>query len=175
MDPLREFSQSSSTLGRDLRIAAAPISVFGAGYVGLVTAACLAELGHAVVCVDTDIARVKQLQNAEPPFHEPGMRELLAQHTQTGQLRFTTDVDAAVTHGLIQFIAVGTPCGEDGSADLRQVLAVAQAIGERIQREVIVVNKSTVPVGTGEQVEALIEGILARRGLQVAFSVVSNP
>jgi UDPglucose 6-dehydrogenase len=176
MDQFRELNQSPANLGRDLRIAAAPITVFGAGYVGLVTAACLAELGHAVVCLDTDAARVRQLQDAQPPFHEPGLRELLEHHTESGHLRFTTDADAAVAHGLIQFIAVGTPCGEDGSADLRQVLAVAQVIGERINREVLIVDKSTVPVGTAERVQEMIEGILAQRGMKtLKFSVVSNP
>ena len=177
MKPLRDLSASpAAELGRDLRIAAAPVTVFGAGYVGLVTAACLAELGHAVVCLDTNAARVRQLQSAEPPFHEPGLRELLQRHIQNNQLRFTIDPDVAVAHGLIQFIAVGTPCDEDGSADLRQVLAVAQTIAERMTRELLIVGKSTVPVGTGEQVQALIESILARRGLgTLRFSVVSNP
>jgi UDPglucose 6-dehydrogenase len=176
MDQFRQLGQSPSSLGRDLRIAATPITVFGAGYVGLVTAACLTDLGHSVVCVDADAARVRQLQNAEPPFHEPGLRELLQRHTETGRLRFTTDPDEAVSHGLIQFIAVGTPCAEDGSADLRHVLAVARVIGERIVREVLVVDKSTVPAGTGDYVRALIEEALARRGLAgLKFSVVSNP
>lgn len=176
MDPFRELAQSPAGLGRDLRIAAAPITVFGAGYVGLVTAACLADLGHTVVCLDTDAARVRQLQNAEPPFYEPGLRELLERYTENGQLRFTTGADEAVAHGRVQFIAVGTPCDEDGSADLRHVLAVAKAIGERITRKVIVVNKSTVPMGTAEKVRAVIDIALERRGLQhLAFSVVSNP
>src|SRR5215470_16336872 len=113
MDQFREPSSSPSSLGRDLRIATAPITVFGAGYVGLVTAACFADLGHAVVCLDTDPERVRQLQAAEPPFHEPGMRALLERHTASGKLRFTTNPDDAVMHGLIQFIAVGTPCSED--------------------------------------------------------------
>jgi len=176
MDQFRELSQSPRTLGRDLHISAAPITVFGAGYVGLVTAACLADLGHAVICLDTDERRVQQLQKAEPPFHEPGLRELLQRHTENGQLRFTTDADQAVAHGLIQFIAVGTPCGEDGSADLRQVLSVAQLIGDRVTHEVLVVVKSTVPMGTGEKVHAMIEAALARRGLQqLKFNVVANP
>ena len=176
MDQFRELNQSPASLGRDLRIAAAPITVFGAGYVGLVTAACLAELGHTVVCLDTDADRVEQLQKAEPPFYEPGLRELLERHIDSGNLRFTTDTNDAVAHGLVQFIAVGTPCGEDGSADLGQVLAVARAIAERMVRDVIVVDKSTVPVGTAERVHKLIEGVLARRGLQkLKFGVVSNP
>jgi len=176
MDQHREPSPSPSSLGRDLRIANAPITVFGAGYVGLVTAACFAELGHAVVCLDADPERVRQLQGAEPPFHEPGMRALLERHTASGKLRFTADADDAVMHGSIQFIAVGTPCSEDGSADLRQVLSVARSIGERIVREVIVVDKSTVPVGTGEYVRALVESALTKRGLAgLRFSVVSAP
>jgi UDPglucose 6-dehydrogenase len=176
MDQFPELHQTPAGLGRDLRIAAAPITVFGAGYVGLVTAACLAELGHVVVCLDADAARVRQLQRAEPPFHEPGMRELLQRRIDSGHLRFTTDANDAVAHGVIQFIAVGTPGGVDGSADLRHVLAVARVIGERIAREVLVVDKSTVPVGTGEKVHALIGAILAQRGLRgLKFSVVSNP
>lgn len=175
-DQHREVAQSPAILGSDLRISAAPITVFGAGYVGLVTAACLAELGHTVVCLDTDATRIRQLQDAQPPFHEPGLPELLELHVQSGRLRFTIDPDAAVAHGSIQFVAVGTPCDEDGSADLRQVCAVAEVIGDRIARDVLVVDKSTVPVGTGEKVKALIEARIARRGVaDVNVKVVSNP
>jgi UDPglucose 6-dehydrogenase len=177
MDLLRASgSASPSDLGCDLRIASAPITVFGAGYVGLVTAACLAELGHSVVCVDADAARVRQLQRAEAPFYEPGLPELLERHVDSGQLRFTGDVDEAVAHGLIQFIAVSTPCNEGGSTDLHHVLTVARAIGERMVRDILVVNKSAVPVGTGEQVQALIEGVLAERALStLKASVVAHP
>ncbi len=176
MDPDQSSARGPAGLGRDLRITAAPITVFGVGYVGLVTAACLAELGHVVVGLDTDAARVLRLQAGEPPFYEPGLRELLERHIEGGRLRFTTNADDAVAHGQLQFIAVGTPTGEDGSADLRQVLAVAQSIGERITREVIVVAKSTVPVGTGEKVREVIRAALTRRGHpSLRFSVVSNP
>jgi UDPglucose 6-dehydrogenase len=152
------------------------ITVFGAGYVGLVTAACLAALDHRVVCMDTDAARVAQLARGELPFHEPGLSQLMVRHGRDGRLRFTADADLAVAHGGLQFIAVGTPAGEDGSADLRHVLAVARSIGERMSRELLVVAKSTVPVGTGERVREVIAAALARRGIRgLRFSVASNP
>ena len=152
------------------------VTVFGAGYVGLVTGACLAELGHDVVVMDTDAARVAALARAELPFHEPGLPELIQRHAAAGRLRFTESADAAVAHGRVQFIAVGTPAGEDGSADLRHVLAVARAIGERMTREVLVVDKSTVPVGTAERVREVIGAALARRGrADLPFAVASNP
>ncbi|MGM9486374.1 UDP-glucose dehydrogenase family protein [Ideonella sp. YS5] len=160
--------------------AATSISVFGAGYVGLVTAACLAGLGHAVVCMDTDAERVEQLaavaSGGPLPFHEPGLAELMAGLYRDGRLRFTADAGEAVAHGRLLFIAVGTPGTDDGSADLRHVLSVARAIGEGITREVLVVNKSTVPVGTAERVREVIGASLARRGrADLDFAVVSNP
>jgi len=151
------------------------VTVFGAGYVGLVSAACLAALGHRVVCVDTDALRVARLARGEVPIHEPGLQELMARAAGAGRLRFTTSVDDAVAHGQVQLIAVGTPSEEDGSADLQHVLAVATAIGMRLARPALIVGKSTVPVGTTERIDAAVQAALARRGVQVPFSVVSNP
>jgi UDPglucose 6-dehydrogenase len=156
------------------------VTVFGAGYVGLVTAACLAGLGHDVVCMDTDAGRVQQLaavaSGGPLPFHEPGLEELVARLCEAGSLRFTADAGEAVAHGRLQFIAVGTPGADDGSADLRHVLAVARAIGERMTREVLVIGKSTVPVGTAERVREVIAAALARRGrADLDFAVASNP
>jgi UDPglucose 6-dehydrogenase len=152
------------------------VTVFGAGYVGLVSAACLAALGHRVLCMDTDGARVALLERGELPFHEPGLAELILRHGIGGQLRFTTDADEAVAHGDLQFIAVGTPAGEDGSADLGHVLAVARSIGERMTRDVLVIDKSTVPVGTAERVREVTGAALARRGQwKLRVAVASNP
>lgn len=151
------------------------VTVHGVGHVGLVTAACLAELGHHVLCMDTDIGRVAQLARGELPFHEPHLPEMIVQHGLTGRLRFTASADEAVAHGRVQIIAVGTPSGEDGSADVRHVLAVARCIGDRMTREVLVVGKSTVPVGTGERIREVIGASLARRSADIPFSVASNP
>ena len=151
------------------------VTVFGAGYVGLVSAACLATLGHRVLCVDTDALRVARLARGEVPIHEPGLQDLMARAAGAGRLRFTTSADEAVAHGQVQLIAVGTPSEEDGSADLQHVLAVAEAIGTRLVRPALIVGKSTVPVGTADRVGAVMQAALARRGLQVPFSVVSNP
>lgn len=151
------------------------VTVFGAGYVGLVSAACLADLGHYVVCIDTDALRIARLMQGEVPIHEPGLGELLARNVRAGRLRFTTSADEAVAHGRILFIAVGTPSDEDGSADLQHVLAVAGSIGERLQAEALLVNKSTVPVGTADRVRQCVQAALARRGEHVPFRVVSNP
>jgi len=156
------------------------ITVFGAGYVGLVTATCLAGLGHHVVCMDTDADRVAQLaavaEGGALPFHEPGLEELVTRLAEAGALRFTADSAEAVAHGRLLFIAVGTPGTDEGSADLRQVLSVAYAIGEHMTRDVLVVNKSTVPVGTAERVRDVIGASLARRGRQgLDFAVLSNP
>ena len=156
------------------------ITLTGSGYVGLVTGACLAELGNSVVCLDTDAAKIELLNRGGVPIHEPGLDALIARNRESGRLSFTTDVAAAVAHGEIQFIAVGTPPDEDGSADLRQVLAAARAIGRHMAGDTVVVNKSTVPVGTAAKVRAAIEAELARRDFSSAtprptFSVVSNP
>jgi UDPglucose 6-dehydrogenase len=152
------------------------ITVIGAGYVGLVTAACFADAGNDVVCLDVDIARIDALNAGEVPLYEPGLKELLGRNRSAGRLRFTTDAAFAVGHADVQFIAVGTPPEEDGSADLSQVLAAAQAIGRHMTGFRLVVTKSTVPVGTGERVRAVIEQELQGRGLGgQCFTVASNP
>ncbi|MFY3385303.1 UDP-glucose dehydrogenase family protein [Paracidovorax sp. MALMAid1276] len=151
------------------------ITVIGTGYVGLVTGACLAEMGNHVVCLDRDAARIATLQQGGIPIHEPGLADLVRRNAQGARLSFTTDVAAAVAHGNVVFIAVGTPPQEDGSADLQHVLAAAQAVGEHMGGYKLIVNKSTVPVGTAEQVRGVLERALAARGLPPDFSVVSNP
>lgn len=151
------------------------VTIFGSGYVGLVTGACLAEVGNDVVCIDIDAGKIERLNRGESPIHEPGLDTLIQRNMAAGRLRFTTDAELAVEHGLFQFIAVGTPPDEDGSADLRYVLAVARSIGERLKQYRIVVNKSTVPVGTADKVRATLAGALAERGETIEFDVVSNP
>ena len=144
---------------------AQPISVFGAGYVGLVTAACLAALGHRVWCVDSDPARIHALRKARIPFHEADLPRLVAAQLQAGRLRFGTEAAPAIAHGRLHFIAVGTPPQPDGSADLQHVLAVARALVRHLQQPAVVVLKSTVPVGTGDRVRALLHRGLRARGL----------
>ncbi|MBX3607347.1 MAG: UDP-glucose/GDP-mannose dehydrogenase family protein [Piscinibacter sp.] len=151
------------------------ISVFGAGYVGLVTSACLAEMGNSVLCADVDEARVAMLRGGAVPIHEPGLDELLARNAAAGRVAFTTDVRAAVEHGTLIFIAVGTPSSEDGSADVEHVLAAARSIGAHMTDYKAVVDKSTVPVGTADRVAAAIRAELARRAVIVPFAVLSNP
>ncbi len=151
------------------------ITIFGSGYVGLVTGACFAEVGNEVLCVDVDKHKVARLQRGEIPIHEPGLDEVVRRNSGGGRLRFTTDIAEGVAHGLFQFIAVGTPPDEDGSADLQHVRAVACAIGHCLDGYRVVVNKSTVPVGTADVVRETIAGILAERGLDFPFTVVSNP
>ncbi|MDG4549421.1 MAG: UDP-glucose/GDP-mannose dehydrogenase family protein [Candidatus Contendobacter sp.] len=151
------------------------ITLFGSGYVGLVTGACFAEVGNDVLCVDVDPRKVALLQRGEIPIHEPGLDELVRRNGASGRLRFTTDVAEGVAHGLFQFIAVGTPPDEDGSADLQHVRAVARSIGRHLDAYRVVVNKSTVPVGTADVVRETIAAALAERGLGIPFSVVSNP
>lgn len=151
------------------------VTIFGSGYVGLVTGACLAEVGNEVVCVDIDQDKIDRLNRGESPIFEPGLEELLKRNSAQKRLSFTTDVDAAVTHGLFQFIAVGTPPDEDGAADLQYVTAVARSIGQRMQDYRIVVNKSTVPVGTADRVRETVEAELRSRGVAIEFDVVSNP
>lgn len=151
------------------------VSVFGSGYVGLVTGACLAEVGNDVVCIDVDAGKIERLNRGEVPIHEPGLDAVIQRNRAAGRLRFTTDIDLAVEHGLFQFIAVGTPPDEDGSADLQYVVAVARSIGERLQEYRVVVNKSTVPVGTADRVRETIRAVQKERGSQVEFDVVSNP
>ena len=149
------------------------VTIFGTGYVGLVTGACLADVGNHVLCVDIDEAKIQGLEAGRIPIYEPGLDEIVRRNHEAGRLDFTTDMDAAVAHGVFQFIAVGTPPDEDGSADLQHVLAVARTIGERMTDYRVVVDKSTVPVGTADLVRAEVEDALA--GRQVEFDVVSNP
>ena len=151
------------------------VTIFGTGYVGLVTGTCLAEVGHDVVCVDIDAAKVEGLNNGVVPIYEPGLEPMVKANHAAGRLKFTTDAADAIGHGDIVFIAVGTPPDEDGSADLQYVLKVAQTIGDHAARPVVVVDKSTVPVGTADKVRATISDALAARGARVAFDVVSNP
>ena len=151
------------------------VTVFGSGYVGLVTGACFADAGNQVLCVDIDAAKVARLQEGEVPIHEPGLEQLVRRSLDKGRLKFTTDALAGVRHGLFQFIAVGTPPGEDGSADLSHVLAVAETIGRHMTEFRIIVDKSTVPVGTADEVRERIERTLGERGVNLEFDVVSNP
>ena len=151
------------------------ISVFGAGYVGLVTAACLSEMGNSVMCIDVDAKRISDLQQGITPIHELGLEALLQRNSAAGRLTFTNDVSAAVAHGTILFIAVGTPAADDGSADLQHVMSVAQTIGEHMHDYKVVVNKSTVPVGTADTVRKTIANALRQRAAVLPYSVVSNP
>jgi UDPglucose 6-dehydrogenase len=151
------------------------LTIFGSGYVGLVTGACFAEAGNHVLCVDIDENKVAMLKRGESPIYEPGLDDLLKKNIAAGRLSFTTNAEEGVKHGLFQFIAVGTPPDEDGSADLRYVLAVAESIGKHLTDYRIVVDKSTVPVGTADRVKAKIAQTLKARGAAVEFDVVSNP
>ncbi len=151
------------------------ITVIGTGYVGLVSGACLAEVGNDVLCLDLDAEKIRVLDSGGIPIHEPGLLDMVARNRAAGRLRFTTDVEEAIEHGLLQFIAVGTPPDEDGSADLQYVVAAARSIGRHMDDYKVVVGKSTVPVGTADRVRAAIQEELAARGLQTEFSTVSNP
>jgi UDPglucose 6-dehydrogenase len=151
------------------------VTIFGTGYVGLVTGTCLAEVGNDVVCVDVDEGKVARLERGEIPIYEPGLDPLVRANHASGRLRFTTDARAGIEHAQVIFIAVGTPPDEDGSADLSHVLTVARTIGRMLSRYAVVVNKSTVPVGTADAVREAIMAELALRGSEVAFDVVSNP
>ncbi len=151
------------------------ISIFGAGYVGLVTAACLADVGHRVLCVDHDPAKVALLRGGQIPIWEPGLEAIVARNAAEGRLLFTTDSADAAAHGNVCFIAVGTPPGEDGSADLQYVLAVAHSIASQMQDYQLIINKSTVPVGTADKVQTRVAQVLQERGLLLPFDVISNP
>ncbi|GIK25305.1 MAG: UDP-glucose 6-dehydrogenase [Rhodocyclales bacterium] len=151
------------------------ITVIGTGYVGLVSGTCLAEVGNDVLCLDLDAEKIRVLNAGGMPIHEPGLLEMVARNRAAGRLRFTTDVAEAVAHGLLQFIAVGTPPDEDGSADLQYVVAAARSIGRHMDAYKVIVDKSTVPVGTADNVRAAVAEELAARGLKTEFSVVSNP
>ena len=151
------------------------ITVVGTGYVGLVSGTCLADVGNDVLCLDVDARKIETLQNGGIPIYEPGLEAMVRKNVEAGRLRFTTDVAAAVAHGAIQFIAVGTPPDEDGSADLQYVVAAARNIGRHMQDYKVIVDKSTVPVGTADKVRAAVAEELAARGAGIDYSVVSNP
>ncbi|NOX51054.1 MAG: UDP-glucose/GDP-mannose dehydrogenase family protein [Gammaproteobacteria bacterium] len=151
------------------------LAVFGTGYVGLVTGACFAEMGNDVLCVDVDVDKVARLKNGEVPIFEPGLETLVKNNTSRGLLTFTSDVERGVEFGEVIFIAVGTPSDEDGSADLQYVLSVADTIGEHMREEKVVVDKSTVPVGTADKVQQAIAAVLKKRNVKTPFHVVSNP
>ncbi len=151
------------------------VTVFGSGYVGLVTGVCLAEVGNDVLCIDVDHQKIDNLQKGIIPIYEPGLDELVNDNQQAGRLRFTTDIQEAVSHGVFQFIAVGTPPDEDGAADLQYVLAVAKSIAENMNEYRIVIDKSTVPVGTADKVKEAILQVQEKRGVAIDFDVVSNP
>ncbi len=154
------------------------VTIFGTGYVGLVTGACLAEVGHHVVCVDIDQKKIDGLKNGVMPIYEPGLDTIVVENYKEGRLSFTTDIEEGVKHAEIQFIAVGTPPDEDGSADLQYVVAVARSIGQFMDDDKIIIDKSTVPVGTGDKVAAAVTEELSKRKLHtpyIPFHVVSNP
>ena len=151
------------------------LSIFGTGYVGLVTGACFADVGHEVLCLDVDAERIATLKEGRVPFFEPGLREMVVRNAEAGRLKFSTDAPAGVRFADLIFIAVGTPPQQNGSADLSHVLAVAETIGEHIDRYKIVVGKSTVPVGTADLIEAAIAEAMRRRGASYEFDVCSNP
>ncbi|MHB0986572.1 MAG: UDP-glucose dehydrogenase family protein [Sulfuricella sp.] len=151
------------------------VSVIGTGYVGLVTGTCLAEVGNDVLCLDVDVNKINILKQGGIPIYEPGLEAMVKRNVEAGRLRFTTDVAESAGHGVIQFIAVGTPPDEDGSADLQYVVAAARAIGQNMEEYKVIVDKSTVPVGTADKVRAAVQEELARRGEKLEFSVSSNP
>tara|TARA_B100000678_G_scaffold69870_1_gene57286 strand:- start:73 stop:636 length:564 start_codon:yes stop_codon:yes gene_type:complete len=151
------------------------ITIFGTGYVGLVTGACLADAGHEVMCMDIDEGKVARLKQGEIPIYEPGLETLVTENVGQQRLSFTTDAAEAVAFGTLQFIAVGTPPDEDGSADLQYVLAVARTIGQHMDDYKVVIDKSTVPVGTADYVHEAIARTLAERGMALDFDVWSNP
>ena len=151
------------------------VSIIGTGYVGLVTGACLADVGNHVLCLDVDERKIAMLRRGELPIYEPGLREVVLANAAAGRLSFTTDPAQAARHGRVQMIAVGTPPGEDGSADLQYVLAAARSIANHMDGPRVIVDKSTVPVGTADKVRAEVARTLAARGASIPFSVVSNP
>ena len=151
------------------------LTMIGAGYVGLVTGACFAEVGNDVLCLDLDHGKIRILEEGGVPIFEPGLKEMIQRNRAAGRLRFTTDIEAAVQFGQVQFVAVGTPPDEDGSADLKYVLAAARGIGLHMNEYRLVVNKSTVPVGTADKVRHTLTQVLRERGKDVPFNVVSNP
>ena len=151
------------------------VTIYGSGYVGLVTAACLAQVGNNVLCVDIDPERIANLKQCIVPIHEPGLQELIQTNVEATRIEFTLDANEGIEHGLFQFIAVGTPPDEDGSADLQHVLKVAKTIGQNMNEYKIIVNKSTVPVGTANKVSNAIKNELEKRDVPIEYDVVSNP
>ena len=151
------------------------VSVIGTGYVGLVTGTCLAEVGNDVLCLDVDVNKINILKQGGIPIYEPGLEDMVKRNVAAGRLRFTTDVAESAKHGAIQFIAVGTPPDEDGSADLQYVVAAARAIGQNMQEYKVIVDKSTVPVGTADKVRVAVQEELNKRGEKLEFSIASNP
>ncbi len=151
------------------------ISVVGTGYVGLVSGACLADVGNDVLCLDVDVQKIKRLNDGDIPIYEPGLEAIVLRNVAAGRLKFTTDIALSVAFGDVQFIAVGTPPGEDGSADLSHVLAAARNIGRHMNNSKVIVDKSTVPVGTADKVRDAVRAELERREKQIDFSMVSNP
>ena len=151
------------------------ISVIGTGYVGLVSGACFAQMGNIVTCVDIDEKKIESLKQGKVPIYEPGLEDMVLENYKNGTLHFTTDVKEAIGNTAISFIAVGTPMGEDGSADLQYVLAVAKSIGQYMKNYMVVVDKSTVPVGTADKVRAAIQAELDDREVNLTFDIVSNP
>ena len=151
------------------------ITIFGTGYVGLVTGTCLADVGHNILCVDVDAAKIEGLKSGVIPIYEPGLEPMVKRNVAEGRLHFTTDAAEAVKFGQLQFIAVGTPPDEDGSADLKYVLAVARTIATHMNDYKVVIDKSTVPVGTADKVHAAMTEVLAQRGAAIEFDVCSNP
>ncbi len=151
------------------------ITVVGTGYVGLVSGACLADVGNEVMCLDVDAEKIRLLEEGQIPIYEPALQQLVQRNVEAGRLHFTTDVERTVRHGTIQFIAVGTPPDEDGAADLQHVLVAARNIGRLMTDYKLVVNKSTVPVGTADKVREAIAGELRQRGVETPYAVVSNP
>src|SRR3954468_3723542 len=151
------------------------VTIFGSGYVGLVTGGCLAGAGKDVLCVDIDEKKIDALKRGIIPIHEPGLDALIKSNVEAERLKFTTSAKEGVDHGLFQLIAVGTPPDEDGSADLKYVLAVARSIGEHMDEYKVVIPKSTVPVGTSAKVRAAVDESLKKRGAELEYDVVSNP
>jgi UDPglucose 6-dehydrogenase len=151
------------------------VSIIGTGYVGLVTGACLADMGNDVLCLDVDEKKIARLNRGEIPIYEPGLEAIVKSNSAAGRLRFTTDAEKSARFGRIQMIAVGTPPGEDGSADLQYVLAAARTIGTHMDGDRVIVDKSTVPVGTADKVRAAVTEVLSKRGVSHKFSMVANP
>jgi UDPglucose 6-dehydrogenase len=151
------------------------VTIIGTGYVGLVTGACLADAGNAVLCLDVDEEKIARLNAGEIPIFEPGLEPIVKRNRQAGRLRFSTDVADSVAHAELQIIAVGTPPGEDGSADLQHVLAAARAIGRHMSGYKVIATKSTVPVGTADKVRNAVAEETQKRGMKGEFAVVSNP